>query len=110
MSSNYVYIMSNYKLSTLYTGVTNNLERRVLEHKLGKGSKFTEKYKLRKLIYFEEAELIEDAIEREKQLKRWHRDWKWNLIKTTNPNLNDLSELWYDKELFKEIDPETSSG
>ncbi|MEQ9618787.1 MAG: GIY-YIG nuclease family protein [Deltaproteobacteria bacterium] len=106
----YIYIMSNAGLSTLYIGVTNNLERRVLEHKLGIGSDFTKRYKLNRLLYFEEGELIEDAIAREKQLKRWHREWKWNLIKSMNPDLDDLSESWYDEELLKELDPETSSG
>ena len=78
MPNYYIYIMSNVGLTTLYIGVTNNLERRVLEHKLGIGSDFTKRYKLDRLIYFEEGVLIEDAIAREKQLKRWHRDWKWN--------------------------------
>jgi len=102
--------MSNAGLSTLYIGVTNNLERRVLEHKLGTGSEFTKRYKLNRLLYFEEGQLIEDAIAGEKQLKRWHREWKWNLIKSMNPELDDLSESWYDEELLKELDPETSSG
>jgi putative endonuclease len=102
--------MSNAGLSTLYIGVTNNLERRVLVHKLGTGSEFTKRYKLNRLLYFEEGQLIEDAITREKQLKRWHREWKWNLIKSMDPELDDLSESWYDEELLKELDPETSSG
>jgi putative endonuclease len=95
----YVYIMSNKGLTTMYIGVTNNLERRVLEHKLGKGSKFTTKYKLDRLIYLEEFEDVTNAIAREKQLKNWHRDWKWNLIKSLNPGLKDLSEGWYDETL-----------
>ena len=102
--------MSNTGLTTLYIGVTNDLERRVLEHKLEIGSGFTKKYKLKKLLYFEEGALIEDAIAREKQLKRWHQDWKWNLIKSMNPNLDDLSDSWYDEEMLKGLDPETSSG
>lgn len=106
----YVYIMSNSRLTTLYIGVTNNLERRVLEHKIGTGSDFTTKYKLSRLVYFEEGELIEEAIAREKQLKRWHSEWKWNLIKTMNPDLEDLSESRYDEELLIGLDPETSSG
>lgn len=106
----YVYIMSNSRLTTLYIGVTNNLERRVLEHKIGIGSDFTTKYKLSRLVYFEEGELIGEAIAREKQLKRWHSEWKWNLIKTINPDLEDLSESWYDEELLNGLDPETSSG
>jgi putative endonuclease len=62
------------------------------------------------LLYYEEGQSIEDAIAREKQLRRWHREWKWNLIKSMNPELDDLSESWYDEELLKELDPETSSG
>jgi len=110
MPNSYIYIMSNLGLTTLYIGVTKNLERRVLEHKLEIGSDFTKKYKLKRLLYFEKGVLIEDAIAREKQLKRWHQDWKWNLIKSMNPNLDDLSEGWYDEEMFKGLDPETSSG
>ena len=101
MYRSYVYIMSNKKLTTLYIGVTNDLERRVLEHKQGTGSDFTARYKLDRLIYFEQGSRIEDAIEREKQLKRWHREWKWNLIKSMNPTLEDLSVGWYDEELLK---------
>jgi putative endonuclease len=98
-------MMCNKGLTTVYTGVTNNLERRVLEHKLGEGSKFTTKYKLSILIYFEEYEGINEAIAREKQLKNWHREWKWSLIKSENPELKDLSEDWYEK-----LDPEINSG
>lgn len=110
MASSYVYMMSNHNLTTLYIGVTKNLEKRVLEHKLEKGSEFTKKYKLKKLVYFEESNSIYDAISREKQLKRWHNEWKWNLIKSANPDLKDLSDGWFEEELLKGIDPETSSG
>jgi putative endonuclease len=92
--------MSN-KSKTLYIGVTNNLLRRVLEHKLKKVEGFTEKYNLTMLVYFECTDLIYDAIKREKQLKNWHRDWKINLIESVNKEWADLSEGWYD-----EIDPE----
>jgi putative endonuclease len=102
--------MSNAGLTTLYIGVTNNLERRVLEHKVGIGSEFTDKYNLKRLVFFEDGVSIEDAISREKQLKSWRRDWKWDLIKSMNPDLNDLSEGWYDEELLKGLDPESSSG
>ena len=110
MYRSYIYTMSNKKLTTLYIGVTNDLERRVLEHKQGTGSDFTTRYKLDRLIYFEEGVRIEDAIAREKQLKRWHNEWKWNLIKSMNPALEDLSKGWYDDDLLKKRDPETSSG
>lgn len=110
MPSNYIYILTNKNLSTLYIGVTNNLEKRVLKHKQGKGSDFTKKYKLKKLVYIEEANSINDAIAREKQLKRWHSEWKWNLIKSANPEIQDLADGWFDKEMIEQIDPETSSG
>jgi len=88
--SYYVYILVNKHNSTFYVGVTDNLERRLYEHinKLVKG--FTEKYNVSKLVYFEEFTNIIEAIQREKQLKNWHRDWKINLIKKTNSQLRDL--------------------
>ena len=98
----YVYIMTNYQETTFYIGVTSNLMRRVLEHKKKEKEGFSSKYNLNKLVYFETTESSIAAIEREKQLKRWHRQWKLNLIKETNPDFNDLSEQW--------LDPETSSG
>jgi len=88
---------------TLYTGVTNNLIRRTWEHKNGKGSKFTKKYKLHKLLYYEFIENIEDSILREKQIKNMSRDEKISLIKKKNPILMDIS-----KELFDYIDCDPS--
>ncbi len=76
----------------LYIGVTSNLYRRIVEHKSGKGSIFTEKYSIKDLLYFEEFTSIDQAIMREKQLKNWHKEWKWNLIKQVNPELKDLFE------------------
>ena len=93
--------MSNKRRTTLYIGVTNNLERRVLEHKLGAGPGFTNRYRLTELVYFEESERITDAIAREKQLKSWKRDWKLDLIRAINPDMADLSEGWYDKETLE---------
>ena len=91
---------------TLYTGVTNNIHLRVLQHKYGVNKGFTEKYKINKLIYFESTESIDAAIRREKQLKNWHREWKLNLIESVNRNWDDLSAGWYDGidpyEVFKE--------
>jgi putative endonuclease len=87
----YVYIMSNMNRTTFYTGVTNNLKRRVLEHKSLKGSVFTSKYKLVDLIYYEEILGPLSAITREKQIKNRPRKWKLNLIKQLNPELRDLS-------------------
>ncbi len=90
----FVYILSNENRTTFYIGVTNNLERRMLEHKTNQGSIFTKKYNLTDLMYFEHIPDIEQAIEREKQLKNWHKEWKINLIKSTNPQMKDLSEDW----------------
>lgn len=86
----FVYILSNTSRSTLYIGVTSFLDERILDHKYGVGSKFTAKYNLTTLLYYEEYPNINEAIEREKQLKNWHRNWKINLIKQTNPELKDL--------------------
>ncbi len=92
MKRGYVYILSNYTRTTLYIGVTNNLEIRIAEHRNGTASAFTAKYKVFYLMYFEEYQSIQLAIAREKQLKRWHRDWKFNLIKSVNPELKDIME------------------
>ena len=86
----YVYIVSNYKRDVIYVGVTDDLIRRIWDHKNGKGSVFTSRYNVKYLIYFEEYPNIEEAISREKQLKNWHREWKFNLIKKENPHLEDL--------------------
>ena len=77
---------------TTYIGVISDLYKRVVEHKSGKGSIFTGKYNLKILLYFEEFSSIDRAIAREKQLKNWHKEWKWNLIKQLNPSLKDLFE------------------
>jgi len=97
MKEGFVYIMSNKSRTTIYIGVTNDLERRVLEHRNSEGSIFTSKYKLTDLIYFEQIPGMENAIEREKQLKNWHKEWKWNMIKESNPDLKDLAKDWFDR-------------
>jgi len=91
MQTSYVYIMTNKYRTTFYIGVTSDLEKRVLEHVEGKNAAFTTKYNLKDLIYFEEFNVIEQAIAREKQLKNWHREWKLNLIKKLNPKLTTLN-------------------
>lgn len=106
MKKGYVYIMSNKNRTTTYIGVTNDIERRVLEHKTGYGSTFTKRYNLHDLLYYESIKGMQNAINREKQLKNWHKDWKWNLIKKENPELVDLSADWFtDEEIeeYKEI-------
>jgi len=94
----YVYILTNYEETTLYIGVTSDLEKRVYEHKNNITDGFSSQYKLDKFIYFEHLSSIHDAIRREKQLKNWHRQWKINLIKEFNPNFDDLSQRWQDAE------------
>lgn len=89
-----VYIMTNYLETSLYIGVTSNLQKRVWEHKNKVVEGFTEKYNVDKLVYFETTDSIESAIKREKQLKNWHREWKINLIKENNPDFRDLSLDW----------------
>ncbi|MCB0741835.1 MAG: GIY-YIG nuclease family protein [Chitinophagaceae bacterium] len=91
-----VYILSNFKRTVLYIGVTNNIERRIWEHKNDEGSQFTKKYKCHFLIYFEDFSSINNAIAREKQLKNWKREWKLALIKKENPQLEDLAKDWYE--------------
>ncbi len=86
----YVYILTNKINTVLYIGVTNDLIKRIYQHKNKLVSGFTEKYNINKLIFFEVYEDINEAITREKKLKNWHREWKMNLIKSKNPNFNDL--------------------
>lgn len=86
----YVYLLASRKYGTLYIGVTNDLLRRVHEHRTGVVEGFTRKYSVHNLVYFEETENVEAAIVREKQLKKWDRDWKIQLIERTNPNWEDL--------------------
>lgn len=93
----FVYIMSNKNRTTLYIGVSSNLEVRVLQHKAGL-SKFSSRYNLFELVYYEQVPGIESAIAREKQLKNWHKDWKWNLVRQQNPQLEDLAKDWYTEE------------
>ena len=79
---------------TLYIGMTNNLERRVYEHKNSLVKGFTSKYKITKLVYYEMTNDVNTALNREKQLKNWRREWKINLIESLNPEWKDLSEEW----------------
>ena len=92
MRKYYVYILTNKTDKVLYIGVTNNIIRRMHEHKAKLVEGFSSKYNLTKLVYYEETDDVYVAIEREKQLKRWHRDWKINLITKSNPDWKDLSK------------------
>jgi len=80
----YVYILTNKSNKVLYIGVTNDLERRMYEHKNKMVDGFTKKYNLNKLVYFEGTTDVRSALEREKQLKNWHRSWKINLVNEFN--------------------------
>ena len=87
----HVYVLTNSRRTVFYVGVTQNLPRRIEEHSQGQGSLFTSKYKLKQLVYFEGFEWIQDAVHREKQLKKWHRSWKVDLISNFNPKWQDLT-------------------
>ena len=89
----YVYILTNKSNKVLYIGVTNDLEHRMYEHKNKIIDGFTKKYNLTKLVYYEATTDVRSAIEREKQLKNWHREWKLNLVKEFNPEWKDLGEM-----------------
>ena len=93
--SYYVYIMTNHS-RTLYTGVTNDLLRRVMEHKKKELPGFTQKYNITQLVFYEETDDINAAIAREKQIKGWLRKKKIDLIETMNPKWVDLSKEWFD--------------
>ena len=88
----YVYILASKRNGTLYIGVTNDLVRRVWEHRNGVGSEFTRKYYLKRLVFCERYDDIRTAIQRETNIKRWPRGWKVNLITQNNPEWNDLYE------------------
>ena len=90
--NNFVYILTNQRNTTLYIGVTSNLEKRIAEHKQGLFEGFSKKYNLNKLVYYEQTSDIVSAISREKQLKGWRREKKEKLINEFNPEWKDLSE------------------
>ena len=91
MKEYYVYILTN-RSRTLYVGMTNDIVRRVQEHKEGRGSKFTSKYRINRLVYYESTNDVLSAIAREKQIKGWLRSKKIALIESLNPDWRDLSE------------------
>jgi putative endonuclease len=88
--SYYIYILASRTGGTLYVGITNDLIRRVYEHKSKSTDSFTEKYDVAKLVYFEQFDDPENAIKREKRLKKWSRAWKISLIEKDNPDWDDL--------------------
>jgi len=90
MKKFYVYILCNKRNGTLYTGVTSDIVKRVYEHKHGLVEGFTKKYKIHHLVWYEIHESAESAIIREKQIKKWKRDWKLKIIEKENPQWVDL--------------------
>jgi len=90
----YTYILASKRKGTLYIGVTSDLAKRIWQHKSNITEGFTEKYDVKILAHYEVFENITTAIEREKQLKRWHRQWKINLIEENNPEWADLYLTW----------------
>jgi putative endonuclease len=86
----YVYLMASKRNGTLYVGVTNDLVRRVYEHREGQADGFTKKYAVKILVYFEAFEGVREAIQRERNLKHWRRAWKIDLIERGNPQWKDL--------------------
>ena len=90
----YVYILASRRNGTLYTGVTNDLVRRVAEHRSGEAEGFTRKYGVKTLVWFEPHSDVEAAILREKRIKRWNRAWKVAMIEAGNLDWRDLAEEW----------------
>jgi putative endonuclease len=86
----FIYILASRKNGTIYIGMTNGLQKRVAEHKEGLNDGFTKKYEVNELVYYEIFDNPIDAISREKQLKKWNREWKTRLIEKSNPGWKDL--------------------
>ncbi|MFA7658617.1 MAG: GIY-YIG nuclease family protein [Candidatus Gastranaerophilaceae bacterium] len=95
MPQSFIYILTNKYNNVFYVGVTSNLIKRIFEHKNKFLDGFTKKYEINKLVYYEIFEDITHAITREKQLKKWKREWKVSLIEKINPKFNDLSSSIY---------------
>lgn len=90
MKKGFVYILSNKNRTVLYVGATKNLKDRITLHVSGKATEFTRKYNVNELLYFDEFLDYQEAFAMEKQIKNWRKDWKWNLIKSKNPQLKNL--------------------
>jgi len=93
----YIYILASKIRGTLYIGMTNDLQRRVYEHKLGIKKGFTQKYGVNKLVYYETFQDVNEAIDRENNMKKWKRAWKIKLIEKDNKRWDDLSKDWFDE-------------
>jgi putative endonuclease len=92
MQKYYVYILASKRNGTLYVGMTEDLAKRMVRHKGGRGSKFTKDYEVNKLVYLEKCENIQAAMARERQLKKYNRRWKIRLIERQNPAWQDMSD------------------
>jgi putative endonuclease len=101
----YTYIMSNEWRSTLYIGVTIDIEQRVLQHKSGVGGVFSSTYRTFDLMWYREFETNIEAIHEEKRLKNWKREWKLQLIWNNNPRMVDLVHSWFTKEEIRKAGP-----
>ncbi|RJG44954.1 GIY-YIG nuclease family protein [Mesorhizobium sp. DCY119] len=96
----YVYILASQKNGTLYVGVTSDLAGRLLQHQTGTGSKFVARYGVMRLVWFDEYDLVVDAVAREKVIKKWPRQWKINLIEERNPHWHDIRGICFDGRHF----------
>ncbi len=92
MDIHYVYILTNKKHTVLYIGRTKQLKERLKQHKNNSSKSFTGKYNVTKLVYFETTKYVNNSIKRERQIKKWNREWKISLINSLNPDWKDLSE------------------
>jgi len=90
----YVYILASKKNGTLYTGMTGGIDNRMEQHKLEMFEGFTKKHNVKNLVYLEEFQYVDDAMAREKKLKKWRRQWEIDLIEEENPQWRDLTEDW----------------
>ena len=100
----YVYIVSNFKRTCFYTGFCNDILRRTIEHMHGFGSNYTKKYKTKDLLYYEHYQYVNSAIYREKEIKKWRREKKLELIKSKNPKLKSLNQELFDTHKMTQKD------
>lgn len=100
-----VYILASKRLGTLYIGVTSDLVARLYQHRTGQVPGFTSRYAVHRLVRYEFFATMPEAIAREKQLKRWHRDWKINLIEAENPHWDDLAVAFGLEPLVSRLPP-----
>ena len=105
------YLLASGFHGTLYTGVTSNIEQRVAQHRERITGGFTERYGIKRLVWFEMHETMEAAIVREKRIKRWLREWKIALVEAENPTWRDLAEDWgFEPLIRRQVDPGSSPG